>query len=114
MINKLKRYTATQSKTFLVSIVVLLSLDTTAQVNNLSVTENFSSSSFPLVSAATAASFYYDKADAAVVGIAATAFANDINLIAGKQIKLNTGNKVTDKDWALAKAIEKIYERTKN
>lgn len=32
-------------------------------------------------------------------------------------IKLNThsaGNKVTDKDWALAKEIEKIYERRKN
>ena len=105
MINKLKRYTATQSKTFLVSIVVLLSLDTTAQVNNLSVTENFSSSSFPLVSAATAASFYYDKADAAVVGIAATAFANDINLIAGKQIKLNTSNKITDKYAIIAGTI---------
>ncbi len=33
------------------------------------------------------------------------------------EIKLSThsaGNKVTDKDWALAKEIEKIYERRKN
>jgi 4a-hydroxytetrahydrobiopterin dehydratase len=32
-------------------------------------------------------------------------------------IKLSThsaGNKVTDKDWALAREIEKIYERRKN
>ena len=33
------------------------------------------------------------------------------------EIKLNThsaGGKVTDKDWALAQKIEKIYERRKN
>ena len=33
------------------------------------------------------------------------------------EIKLNThsaGNKVTDKDWALSKEIEKIYARRKN
>ena len=62
--------------------------------NNLAITSNAVANSFPLFNNAVTPTFYYDSKDAKVVQIAAEAFANDINLISGKQIKLNTTNKV--------------------
>lgn len=68
-----------------------------AQVNgnNLAITSNAVVNSFPLFNSVVTPTFYYDSKDAKVVQIAAEAFVNDINLISGKQIKLNTGNKIT-------------------
>jgi hypothetical protein len=71
-----------------------------AQKNNLVISANKTATAFPLFSNTVTPNFYYDSADAKVVGIAAKAFANDINLISGKPIKLNTGNSITD-DYAI-------------
>ncbi|NCU02798.1 MAG: hypothetical protein GXC73_02325 [Chitinophagaceae bacterium] len=58
----------------------------TAQVNTLSVSEK--ASSFSLFTSSSIASICVDAADAKVVSIAATAFANDIQLISGKQMQV--------------------------
>jgi Glycosyl hydrolase family 115/Gylcosyl hydrolase family 115 C-terminal domain len=62
--------------------------------NTLAIIPNSTPGSFPLFSNSVTPVFYYDAKDAKVVKIAAEAFAKDIGLIAGKQIKLNTDNKV--------------------
>ena len=55
-----------------------------AQSTALSVSEK--PSAFPLFSPSYTANIYVDDNDAKVVTIAATAFANDVQLISGKQI----------------------------
>ncbi|GAB2806225.1 glycosyl hydrolase 115 family protein [Ferruginibacter profundus] len=73
--------------------------------NGIVVSGQNSPASFPLFSNTVTPSFYYDAKDAKVVQLAATAFANDINLISGKQIKLNTGNTVTEEYAIVAGTI---------
>lgn len=57
-----------------------------SQSNTLSVSEKISS--FPLFTSSAVAAICIDDADAKVVSIAANAFANDIQLISGKQMQL--------------------------
>lgn len=54
--------------------------------------ENATSNSFPLFGGNLMPVFYFDTNDARVVQIAAEAFANDVQLISGKQLKVNTSN----------------------
>ena len=68
--------------------------------NNLTVSEQNTATAFPLFTATSTPVIYTDAADAKVVQIAAAAFANDINLISGKQIKVNNTNNITD-DYAI-------------
>ena len=68
--------------------------------NNLAITSTAAGNSFPLFSNTIMPAFYYDGKDAKVVQIAAEAFANDINLISGKHIKLNSSNKI-DGEFAI-------------
>ena len=68
--------------------------------NTLAISENQASNSFPIFSNTISPTLYYDANDAKVVKIAAEAFASDINLISGKQIKLNTSNKI-DQEYAV-------------
>jgi hypothetical protein len=64
--------------------------------NTLVVSEQNTATAVPLFTNTITPVFYYDSKDAKVVQIAAEAFANDINLISGKTIKLNNSNKITD------------------
>ncbi len=73
--------------------------------NSLLISETSGTNNFPVFSSAVTPVLYYDANDAKVVQIAAEAFANDINLISGKQIKINTSNKVTDKYPIIAGTI---------
>ena len=59
-----------------------------AQINNLQVGEKMMPGSFQLVDRNSAATFYFDKADAKVVGIAAAAFREDIRAITGKELSV--------------------------
>ena len=61
--------------------------------NVLIVAENSGENSFPLFSTSSVASFNIDDNDAKVVAIAANAFINDVNLVSGKQMLLNTAAK---------------------
>ena len=93
---------------FAVSVLlvpVLLLQTAFAQKNNLVINEQNTPASFPLFSAAATPSFYYDAKDAKVVQIAAEAFANDINLISGKPLKLNTSNSISDEYAIIAGTI---------
>ena len=76
-----------------------------ADRNNLAISTESSANSFPLFNSSVTPTFYYDSKDAKVVQIAAEAFAADINLISGKQLKLNTGNKPADKYAIIAGTI---------
>ena len=60
------------------------------QKYGLKITEQNTGNSFKLFSAASVASLSFDANDAKVVPIAATAFVNDIGLVSGKQMQLNT------------------------
>ena len=93
MLNKQGQYGAMKIKSLVLAVAVLFSLHTIAQVNNLSVLESPTYLSFPLVSTVATAPLYYDPGDAYVVGVAATAFANDVKIISGKQIQINSGSK---------------------
>ena len=57
--------------------------------NNLSISKVKAGDAFPLFTKNISPSFSYDTNDAKVVEIAAEAFANDINLICGKIMKIN-------------------------
>lgn len=85
--------------------VMVTGLSAAAQKNNITVAEKASPAAFPLFSNTSLPAFYYDTADAKVVGIAAAAFANDISLISGKQIQLKTGNTITDEYAIIAGTI---------
>jgi hypothetical protein len=61
-----------------------------AQSGDLSVTTTGTASSFAIVGNKAAASFYYDKNDAAVVGIAAQAFKKDVADITGKEMSVTS------------------------
>lgn len=91
----------------LVVLVAVLQLHfVVAQVKvGMVVSEQNSPAAFPLFTNTITPSFYYDGADAKVVQIAATAFANDINLVAGKSVKLNTTNNITDENAIIAGTI---------
>jgi hypothetical protein len=84
---------------------IVTGLSATAQKNGITVAEKTSPAAFPLFRNTALPVFYYDTADAKVVGIAARAFINDINLISGKQIQLNTGNSITDEYAIIAGTV---------
>ncbi len=73
-----------------------------AQVKNpgLSVTGEFASNSFPLISINTIPAFYYDTIDAKVVQVVAVAFLKDLLLVSDRQLPLKTGKVITD-DYAV-------------
>jgi Glycosyl hydrolase family 115/Gylcosyl hydrolase family 115 C-terminal domain len=73
--------------------------------NNLTITATVSGNNFPLFSNTVSPVFYYDSKDAKVVQIAAKAFTNDINLVSGKQLKLNTSCKIESKFAIIAGTI---------
>ena len=73
--------------------------------SSMVVTDQNSPAAFPLFTNTVTPSFYFDGTDAKVVQIAAAAFANDINLISGKSIKLNTTNNITDEYAIIAGTI---------
>ncbi len=85
---------------FLLACMLLLQPAFAQTKNNLTISEQSNPAAFPLFTAAATPVIYTDAADAKVVQIAAAAFANDINLISGKQIKVNTSNTITD-DYAI-------------
>ncbi len=74
-------------------------------LNFLSLSTQNTSKAFPLFSPKAVPTLYYDTNDAKVVQIAAEAFVNDIKLISGKTIKLNTSNKITDQYCIIAGTI---------
>jgi hypothetical protein len=81
---------------YIVLILLFCGQDLLSQAkNSIAVSEQNTVNAFPLFTNTALPIFYYDHKDAKVVQIAAEAFANDINLISGKKIKLHTGNKVT-------------------
>ncbi|MGG9963061.1 glycosyl hydrolase 115 family protein [Ferruginibacter sp. SUN106] len=73
--------------------------------NSVVISEQNSAVAFPLFTNTVTPVFYYDAKDAKVVQLAATAFANDISLLSGKQIKLNSSNTVTDEYAIIAGTI---------
>lgn len=76
----------------LVLFVCLLCVGTPAlaQQADFSISGKSSPVHFPIVASNNIASFYYDKNDAAVVGIAAAAFQKDVLLVTGKKITVTT------------------------
>jgi hypothetical protein len=68
--------------------------------NNLTVAAQNTATSFPLFGTSATPSIYIDTKDAKVVQIAAEAFANDIKLISGKTMAINTDNKIAG-DFAI-------------
>src|SRR5688500_2117087 len=56
--------------------------------------------SFPIFSPGRIPAFYYDANDAAVVGISATAFVDDVHLLSGKKMQLKTSQLLAD-DYAI-------------
>lgn len=76
-------------------VFLLFQLDGVAQVNKLAVSEYASADAFPLAGLKSPISFYYDLKDAAVVGIAATAFASDLKAVTGEQLLLTQGGKIS-------------------
>lgn len=86
--------------------VYSISLAQTPQ-NSLVISADETARSFPLFSSTVTPVFYYDANDAKVVQIAAEAFTNDVNLISGKQIKINTTNKLSDRYAIVAGTIGK-------
>jgi hypothetical protein len=74
--------------------------------NNLATTSKVLTNSFTLFSSTVTPTFYYDSKDAKVVQIAAEAFANDISLISGKQIKLDTSNIIAGEYAIVAGTID--------
>ena len=80
---------------FCCSLVLICSICTAQPVKaNLAFTEKEQLNSFPLFSNTVTPTFYYDANDAKVVQVAAEAFANDVNLISGRQLKVNTSNTI--------------------
>jgi Glycosyl hydrolase family 115/Gylcosyl hydrolase family 115 C-terminal domain len=73
--------------------------------NSLVVSENPAANSFLIFSGAKTPEFYYDADDAKVVRIAAEALANDINLISGKELKINTSNIISSEYSIIAGTI---------
>ncbi len=73
--------------------------------NNIFVSEQKTANAFPLFTNTVTPAFYYDGKDAKVVQIAAEAFTNDVKLISGKQIKLNSGSKIADRYSIIAGTI---------
>lgn len=67
-------------------LLVLFTAFVTAQNNSLLVSEK--PTSFPLFNPSSIAAIYTDSTDAKVVTVAATAFANDVQLISGKKMSL--------------------------
>ncbi len=57
--------------------------------NSLYISGVVRQNAFPLFTKSKISNLYYDTADATVVGIAAKAFANDVQLISGKNISIN-------------------------
>jgi hypothetical protein len=94
-------------RTILLAVVVCLGLDGYSQQNNLlSVTSKHSPNHFPIITSNSIASLYYDKKDASVVGIAATAFQHDIVQVTGKKIII-TNNKTARGPVIIAGTIGK-------
>lgn len=85
---------------FLLAWVLFVQANFAQTKNNLTISEQNTIAAFPLFTATATPVIYTDAADAKVVQITAAAFANDINLISGKQIKVNTTNTITD-DYAI-------------
>ena len=73
----------------------------------LVISENALSNSFQLFGSAATPEFYYDAKDAKVVQIAAAAFANDIQLISGKQLKINKSGTISSEYAIVAGTIGK-------
>ena len=73
--------------------------------NNLVVAENVTANSFPLFGSNSIPAFYFDTNDAKVVQIAAEAFANDVKLISGKSLKVNTSNPISSEYAIIAGTI---------
>ncbi len=78
------------------------------------VSETALTGSFPLL---TVSSIYCDSSDAKVVTIAAHAFANDVHLISGRQLKINISNTITTQYAIVAgtigqsKLIDELIEK---
>ena len=70
----------------LILVFIALGNISQAQKNNLLVTEAATATSLPIASANTTASIYYDKGDAKVVSIAATAFQSDVKIVTGREL----------------------------
>lgn len=80
---------------WVISIYLLLtvSLAASAQLKNtLAVSEKNAGNSFILFNSTLVSSFVVDSNDAKVVSIAANAFANDIKLISGKELRVEFGD----------------------
>ncbi|MEY2917482.1 MAG: hypothetical protein RIS73_1196, partial [Bacteroidota bacterium] len=94
-----------KSLLFCCSLLFICSSIAQTNKNNLAITSTAAGNNFPIFSNTITPTFYYDSKDAKVVQIAAEAFANDINLISGKPIKLNTNNTITDEYAIIAGTI---------
>ena len=83
---------------YVLAIAIAIGFTGYAQSNDLAVTTTKPAGfSFAIVGNKTATTFYYDKNDAAVVGIATEAFIKDVADITGKQIKIRSSDaKITD------------------
>lgn len=94
-------------KLFFCSGILFFSVKGTAQKqpNNLTATATATAVSFPLFSNTVTPVFYYDKADAKVVQLAAEAFSNDINLLSGKTIRSSTATTVVDEYAVVAGTV---------
>ena len=95
-----KQYARIKIKSCLLAAFLSFRVMATAQVDNLAIAENADSLSFPVVSAAAVSLLYYDKADAAVVSIAAKAFKKDVYDISGKHIFI-TNNQDAVNDYTI-------------
>lgn len=111
-----KRMVQKNTGALLLAIVLFLQPAFAQTKNNLILSAQ-NTAAFPLFSAAVTPVIYTDEADAKVVQIAAAAFANDINLVSGKSIKINTSNTITDEYAIVAGTIgqsKSIDELVKN
>ncbi len=85
--------------------VIFFAGNIAAKKNNLIVSANNTAAAFPLFSSIVMPDFYYDAADAKVVAIAVKAFANDVSLISGKQIKLNASSNISSEYAIIAGTV---------
>ena len=82
----MKVYFYKMKKNLLPALLCLLGTVGMAQFNGfptIKITSTKSSNSFPIVDGASAATIYYDTADAKVVGVVANAFQQDVALVTG-------------------------------
>ena len=89
----------------LIAALLLWMNNSSAQKNELLISEVATPNSFPIVSGNAVASFYYYVNDAKVVQIAAKAFVNDVNLISDKQLNINTANIISSQYAIVAGTI---------